>query len=972
MTQEFNDAFENIPAVSVDFGMMHVAMKCDFSKLNPNTKHISVPINGSGYDITNKANQSNFDGYKYPETLEIVTTYVATGTQITCNGYTFNTGVTENTSFTYVMKSNTDEFGTYYDTRKKDAVRQIFISKTGVALTQENIEGLSSLTNEKFDFISAEVSNDVIAGLSNTSVKYIALPGSAASTIDGSANECAYSTKCSALLCIGALNGTKFTSWSRPNDVTSGIKASAEEVAQQAPSVQKVTDIIGKVSTYTEVNMSGCLCNEDIKANATPGGLNGAKSVLAKGDFENAVFMPNSEMSFSRADWGQSVLTSMTLPTSSSQTLMPDSCLAGFGLLDELCIPYNIKNIGNYACNGMGGRHITTTDADGNVIDNGDYTYTFSESLESIGEFVFWTEKNKLITDIYVLGTDAPTCEAYAFSPENYVGSNGYDSGSHPISRNNYKNGNIWITILHLPSGITEDQAKHYTDVDRVYSLADETSAFNDDGTLKYWPNQSEFCRAYNLAVSGKTWNDWPTMNEDQFNTTVSSLASVMVAQGYTQAEADAYVATLEWDAANNCPIPSTLRYTDGGNVSQIASKPNGDMNGLYTADNVYELQPGATESPIYHYIGWHQFVLTDYYQAPEEEQIITNYTKLDYYTLCIPYDMTREEVISLLGAPAGTNLDGTPLTEDAFPEVYTLKSVTRNSTTKSISLGFSKELMAIAKGGKDIAITLDATDDKGWNYNATLKTKGEGENKKDVYIKGGYPYLIKPIVPVGTTFSNLGQYILSNSDFTEEDLGWTQTVGDNNAVISVPYNNHGVISRDENNAQLTWKDENNQEHNYYYFFQGTYVKEELPIYTYYLGQSTNGTRNFFYDKTGTRTWNPFSAIIGGKCPNVNPVAYIGLGYGTTSSSYVTPSILIRNSFDAEFPTTQNVKINFTFEDENGFDEAVSIEKIDGEAIGTDMIEGNVYSLTGQYVGKSVNGLSKGLYIVNGKKVLVK
>ena len=76
MAQSFNDAFANIPAVSIDFGMMHVALSCDFSNLNSNTKHICVPMNGSGYDITNKANKSGFDGYIYPTTLDVVTTYV--------------------------------------------------------------------------------------------------------------------------------------------------------------------------------------------------------------------------------------------------------------------------------------------------------------------------------------------------------------------------------------------------------------------------------------------------------------------------------------------------------------------------------------------------------------------------------------------------------------------------------------------------------------------------------------------------------------------------------------------------------------------------------------------------------------------------------------------------------------------------------------------------------------------------------
>ncbi len=48
----------------------------------------------------------------------------------------------------------------------------------------------------------------------------------------------------------------------------------------------------------------------------------------------------------------------------------------------------------------------------------------------------------------------------------------------------------------------------------------------------------------------------------------------------------------------------------------------------------------------------------------------------------------------------------------------------------------------------------------------------------------------------------------------------------------------------------------------------------------------------------------------------------------------------------------------------------------DGETTGINSIEteaavnGKVYNLNGQYVGNSLNGLKKGIYVVNGKKVI--
>jgi len=35
-------------------------------------------------------------------------------------------------------------------------------------------------------------------------------------------------------------------------------------------------------------------------------------------------------------------------------------------------------------------------------------------------------------------------------------------------------------------------------------------------------------------------------------------------------------------------------------------------------------------------------------------------------------------------------------------------------------------------------------------------------------------------------------------------------------------------------------------------------------------------------------------------------------------------------------------------------------------------LQGKVYNHQGQYVGKSPKGLSKGVYIINGKKVIIK
>ena len=49
--------------------------------------------------------------------------------------------------------------------------------------------------------------------------------------------------------------------------------------------------------------------------------------------------------------------------------------------------------------------------------------------------------------------------------------------------------------------------------------------------------------------------------------------------------------------------------------------------------------------------------------------------------------------------------------------------------------------------------------------------------------------------------------------------------------------------------------------------------------------------------------------------------------------------------------------------------EVTAIESLDGQDVAP--LSGKVYNVKGQYVGNSVEGLSKGIYIVKGKKIVV-
>ena len=75
-----------------------------------------------------------------------------------------------------------------------------------------------------------------------------------------------------------------------------------------------------------------------------------------------------------------------------------------------------------------------------------------------------------------------------------------------------------------------------------------------------------------------------------------------------------------------------------------------------------------------------------------------------------------------------------------------------------------------------------------------------------------------------------------------------------------------------------------------------------------------------------------------------------------------------------------NVTLNYTDNSSDTMDMSlVSLSFTYGESTGIGQVEqlkealqGKVYNLNGQLVGNSVEGLPKGVYIVNGKKVIIK
>ena len=982
------EELSDVPALSIDFTWCDVGkLPTDFSVLNENTHYITIAVvdTETSYDFANEVNEYEpGKKYTYGNNIYVVSTYknniAPYADKATFKGK--HLIATEGTTISYIRQAGEFANATqYFSPEMQAAALQCFCGNLNSDdFTAEG--GIKSLIATKYDFVTATTVDNsgnedegVMKNFQNGSALYLALPDNYNDIIEGTADQCYFRTtenpKCPSLLCVGAYksdsdadDANTLTTWSKRNPKSGKQIASVHYVTNMIRPIpdseerQRVDDYARTCLNLGNIKMSGALNFDDISTidATTESGLKEAK--LHSADLSKAYFPDNNDMKFAKAGWSYSMNSehhcpsTIILPTDPRQTLIPDDCFNSrtdeyqknfFDDLESICIPYNYKNIGDRAF--MGARklsYITATGEEGEVYDNGPGTYTFPASLaydEATGNGRIGTKAFDIeaynpggsnpgnfyigyaeVHDIYVLATTAPKCGVNAFSSGMVFGWGHFDGNkTHPVCRDNYKSYNHLITILHFPANTDDAEAKHYTDITRDYTLMDEAGAYDGQGNPLYWPLMEEFMKAYNQAMSGVTWDD--------NNLEYSSITEI-----------------------------KTLTQSDG------------------------------TETDTYNtdYAGWHQFVLTNYgHTIPTPPA--TNYYEDDYYTLCFPFDMSKDEVLSILGvkydseASTKPTLNGEEVTENRLPKVYTLKGVTRIGST--ITLEFSQDLMALAKIGWTIDVDATNTTEEYKNGYSYVRLPSDG---KDVYIKGGYPYLVKPILPEGKTISSgLAKYIMTKHAYTKNELGNKKVIPETTEYIAAPVLDHKVIARDGEGTRLSYT-KNSETIPYYYYFQGTYTYLEtpetntqsplplsVPQYAYFLGKKKGGSSKQFFRHTSAtdRSWSAYSCVIGGKCPAEAAVINMRTEDGNEIKGN---NVTFKFTVDNDDFENADVKYKFTIEGEDGFDEAVNIEKIDGEVVNAAALEGDVFNVAGQRVGTSIEGLSKGLYIVNGKKVLVK
>lgn len=630
-------------------------------------------------------------------------------------------------------------------------------------------------------------------------------------------------------------------------------------------------------------------------------------------------------------------LKSVLLPTDESQKVIPADCFNNM-YLTELMIPSHYEVICERAFSTSHTlRHIYVKNCEtDSIYDHGDYTITLPESLKeikSVGEprfdqATFSGNELEKITDIYVMAETAPKCGKYAFNAAITYGNNGFAGNwTHPIQRKNYYNGEKAFAVLHYPATSRYNgEDKNFTDITRVYTLHDETGMVDGNGELKVWPRHAEFGRSYNQAIAGHIWNDWQV-------------------------------------------------YANEG-VTEVI---NTNDNGQYTVTN----PTGYNQE----YQGWHEFVLSETYihkpYKPQEKY--TQFDQYDWYTICIPYNITKSMLLQAFGVstdPKYNNkvklFDGNGEYIDAasvkgadadrwiYPDVRSLIQVKRSYKNLKVTLCLSEKLFT-PNHCQEITI---GTDGQGYEYTDLT-------DEDPIIIKAGMPYLIRPYIPVDTHIKNIGAYLCAYvSQLKEVEPVLFQVIEGSEKRYAVPQE-RGVETQalkldesTESNRVYVMKDDGTP---CKYNFVGSYVDRFIPQYGYYLGKEKGTGKHKFFRTSKTSTkWNRYASIITG----MSTPDYVNNGAETAKDiknivlefKGLTDDLVILKD---ELPKNNSAaakKLGIAFDDSGVNDLPTSIDEIDVEIALPE--DNRIYSVNGTRV--AADRLKKGIYIQNGKKIVIK
>ena len=444
-------------------------------------------------------------------------------------------------------------------------------------------------------------------------------------------------------------------------------------------------------------------------------------------------------------------------------------------------------------------------------------------------------------------------------------------------------------------------------------------------------------------------------------------------------------------------------RKTYIDNSYRLATAADANEPRYCTVGVDYVSDTEITYSKLNDYRGWHQFVLaaTAHNSTIPFEPLRSFISDTDWWTICEPYDLKYSDLIKFFGYDrAGF--------DKKIPYLSKLMYVIRDVENQKITLMFSKNLMEykeqMAAGEGIVHGTINEAEEGKWT--------SEELAEDPVILHAGVPYLIRPnlVSESGSGFQRQFDIYKNQDPDLYARLKASQDISAGkqfqmvyNGEYTVPayvvgYDAAGAVSENTvesktienkdgstftytsgtikyNGKNVSYKVSSD----FTYTFVGTFYKSAMPQYCYFLGYDSAKKKAVFryshvLDKDGWN-WNNETGII---CPNFDTSLTIH-----QASSMNDPARWVFNPNNKEDNVDDYVKCD-DFPSGSGQAGAKSYTMDFGasnynETTGISEMKvvpatksTKVYTTNGVFVGTSVYNLQKGVYIVNGKKYVVK
>lgn len=550
-------------------------------------------------------------------------------------------------------------------------------------------------------------------------------------------------------------------------------------------------------------------------------------------------------------------------------------------------------------------------------------------SVRYIGPFAF---NFRQYQDVYFYGETAPLMplglssykkdwgEGTGFSEHTLDGNSGFqplaksglgdDINTGYANRENYKNGKAYFCIMHYPKSLSDKDRSTYTDIKRHYKTDPDKNQFHKDdvdgpdgtkGADIVGQEQGEIMFGHCTAGKRVNWGYQDTYLGEQY---------IWPSQAqFTRAYATASNG-LCWDGVTKYPADDDIEsYLTEDDIATL------EYAGYKIGTGLGEY-PKADLAKLAH-IGTRQFVLANAdSNVDKDEEKEPEYNIVmkpgQWWTLCVPFNMTRKQVLDTFGADT---------------QLYFFYQVERHTTKgkNSILLKFTKD-----------ALNYSSTDGEG--------NKMKGEDGKWLYEQ------MEPIVDDNEVVIWAHEsYMIKPMNGQDSDKDATFVVKNYAPVVGNPL---PTIVDAIGTDQLQ-----NDDYSKEYRFVGNYLgstdnnKVVIPQYSYVYGKTTKDPTYKFRFYTGkTSVWKPNKSLVQSQDRQGGLLDY-------------------NNFFGAD--KSQSAKQASIFGEEN-FGETTGIDDV--TIIAGNEVLTPIFTLDGKMVSAngSVDGLAKGVYVKAGKKFVVK